>query len=55
MPIKTFRGLLEDGAQERIRLETLDGKTGYRINKFQIMNEEAGAAANEMESTVKSL
>jgi hypothetical protein len=35
--IKTFRGLLADGAQERIRLERRDGKTGYRIKKFQIM------------------
>jgi len=33
--IKTFRGLLADGAQDRIRLQTIKGKVGYRIVKFQ--------------------
>lgn len=33
--IKTFRGILNDGQQETIRLTTNDGKTGYRIKKFQ--------------------
>jgi hypothetical protein len=35
--IKTFRGLLQDGQQERIALQHIDGTTGYRIKKFQIM------------------
>ena len=35
--IKTFRGLLADGGQERIRLSTIKGKVGYRIIKFQLM------------------
>jgi len=35
--IKTFRGLLADGAQDRIRLSTIKGKVGYRIVKFQII------------------
>jgi len=35
--IKTFRGLLPDGGQDRIRLQTIKGKVGYRIVKFQIM------------------
>jgi len=50
MPIKTFRGLLGDDAQERIRLETLDGKTGYRIKKFQIITEQpmAGTSAEHV-------
>jgi len=34
--IKTFRGLLADGGQDRIRLQTIKGKVGYRITKFQI-------------------
>jgi len=51
--IKTFRGLIADGGQDTINLHTNDGKTGYRIVKFQIMNPGAGAAASEMESTVK--
>lgn len=35
--IKTFRGHLADGDQEKIRLSTKKGKIGYRIVKFQIM------------------
>jgi len=35
--IKTYRGLLADGGQERIRLQTIRGKVGYKIVKFQIM------------------
>ena len=35
--IKTFRGLLKDGAQDRIKLQTIQGKVGYRIVKFQLM------------------
>jgi len=35
--IKTFRGLLATGGQARIRLQTIKGKMGYRIVKFQII------------------
>jgi len=35
--IKTYRGLLADGDQDKIRLTTTDGLTGYRITKFQLM------------------
>ena len=35
--IKTFRGILADGTQQRVRLSTKKGKIGYRIIKFQIM------------------
>jgi len=37
--IKTFRGQLADAGQDRIRLSTIKGKVGYRINKFQIISE----------------
>jgi len=37
MPIKTFRGLMESSTRERIRLQTNNGKTGYRLIKFQAM------------------
>ena len=33
--IKTFRGQLADGGQDHIRLQTIKGKVGYRIIKFQ--------------------
>ena len=46
MVVKTFRGLLEDGGQDRIRLQTIKGKVGYRIVKFQIMGETPYEAAN---------
>ena len=49
--IKTFRGLLEDGGQDHIRLQTIKGKVGYRIVKFQIIQQEPGQQS--VESTVK--
>jgi len=39
MVVKTFRGLLADGGQDRIRLSTIKGKVGYRIVKLQAMSE----------------
>ena len=44
MVVKTFRGLLADGGQDRIRLQTIKGKVGYRIVKFEIMPEKPGAS-----------
>ena len=37
MPIKSFRGLIADGAIDTINLHTNNGSTGYRITKFQLM------------------
>jgi len=37
--IKTYRGQLADGGQDQIRLQTIKGKVGYRIVKFEMMNE----------------
>jgi len=45
--IKTFRGLLADPGQDRIRLSTIKGKVGYRIVKFEIMPYAPGAASTE--------
>ena len=45
--IKTFRGLLADGAQDTIVLHTNDGSTGYRIVKFELMGNEPGAKSLE--------
>ena len=33
--IKTFRGIIDDTQQNRIRLSTIKGKVGYRIIKFK--------------------
>lgn len=47
MTIKSFRGLMTDGAKDTISLHTNNGSAGYRIKKFQIFPEEFGGAAAE--------
>jgi len=37
MVVKSFRGKLADGGQDRIRLSTIKGKVGYNILKFQVL------------------
>ena len=37
--IISYRGLLANGQQDTIPLHTNDGKTGYKIVKFQVMSE----------------
>jgi len=49
--IKTFRGLLIDGAQDIIVLHTNDGSMGYRIVKFEMLGYSPGVQAQE--STIK--
>ena len=51
--IKTFRGILADGGQNKIRLSTKKGKIGYRIEKLQVMGQAPGATSQE--SIVKIL
>jgi hypothetical protein len=46
MQIKTFKGKLDMGLQEQIRLSTNDGLTGYRINKFQLMSSTPGTTGS---------
>ena len=47
MTIKTFRGMLPIGLEEKIHLSTNDGLTGYRINKFQIISNTPGGGNAE--------
>ena len=50
MVVKTFRGQLTDsspGNQQRIRLQTIKGKVGYRIVKFQLMGVTPGTVSQE--------
>jgi len=49
--IKTFRGLLADGAQETIALHTNDGSVGYKIVKFAMIGNFPGTT--EQESIIK--
>ena len=51
MVVKTFRGLLANGGQDRIKLQTSTGKVGYRIVKFQVFPNEPGE--QHQEHTVK--
>ena len=51
--IKSFRGLLADGAIEQTHLHTNDGSTGYKIVKFKLMPHIFGAGSGELESIVK--
>mgnify|MGYP003628483199 FL=1 len=45
--IKSFRGVLADGGQDRIRLSTKDGLTGYKVVKFQTMSVSPGLEQHE--------
>lgn len=47
----TFRGILDEGTEEKIRLATMNGKTGYKITKFQIISNTPGTT--DKESLVK--
>ena len=53
--IKTFRGLLLDGAVNRIRLSTKKGKVGYQIKKFQVIAEKPGQDALEATVTLNKI
>ena len=45
--IKTYRGILADDGQDRIRLSTIKGKVGYKIVKFQAIANLPGTTAQE--------
>ena len=45
--IKSFRGKLADGGQDRIRLSTNDGLTGYKITKFELLPAEVAVGGGE--------
>jgi len=51
MVVKTFRGLLAHAGQDRIRLQTIKGKVGYRVVKLDLMAPNPGTQAQE--ATVK--
>ena len=45
--IKTFRGLLANDGQDRIRLSTIKGKVGYKIINFSLMGSSPTIADTE--------
>ena len=48
MVVKTFRGLLGHNTQDQIRLQTIKGKVGYKIIKFQAITTAPGATTAEV-------
>ena len=44
----SFKGNIPSGLQDRIRLKTNNGKTGYRITKFQCISEEPATTTAEI-------
>tara|TARA_Y100000004_G_scaffold190133_1_gene246786 strand:- start:134 stop:577 length:444 start_codon:yes stop_codon:yes gene_type:complete len=48
MPIKTFKGQLPIGQQEKIHLSTNDGLTGYQIKKFKVFPSQPGQQTEEL-------
>ena len=51
MPVKTFRGLIAHGSQDTINLHTITGRTGYRLVRFDTIDQDPGT--NTTESVVK--
>jgi len=51
MPIKSFRGLIVDGGQDKIHISGVESKKGFRIVKLQLFAKEAGTT--EYEHVVK--
>jgi len=47
MTIKSFRGLIADGAEDTIVLHTNDGSMGYRIVKFELIPKDMGAIVQQ--------
>ena len=47
MVVKTYRGMLAHGGQDVIPLSTKDGSVGYRIIKFQTINDAPGTQDRE--------
>jgi hypothetical protein len=47
MPVKTFRGLMADGAIDIINLHTNTGSTGYQIKRLEVITESPADTAPE--------
>ena len=47
MPIKSFRGKLANESIETISLHTIDGSTGYKIIKLEVVGQQPGGFTQE--------
>tara|TARA_Y100000593_G_C4067022_1_gene217238 strand:+ start:19 stop:465 length:447 start_codon:yes stop_codon:yes gene_type:complete len=52
MPIKSFRGLMQDGAIDTVSLRTNNGSTGYRIKKLSVIQNTPGTGQS-VEAVIK--
>ena len=52
MVVKTYRGILADGGQDRIRLQTIKGKVGYKITKLELFPYNPGTEQSESTVTI---
>tara|TARA_Y100000593_G_scaffold9744_1_gene17680 strand:+ start:156 stop:599 length:444 start_codon:yes stop_codon:yes gene_type:complete len=43
----SYKGQVPVGEQDRIKLATINGKTGYKINKFDIIGQKPGVGNSE--------
>jgi hypothetical protein len=48
----TYKGQIPDGSQQRLRVATLDGKTGYKITKFKICGLVMGSGDAELTAQI---
>ncbi len=54
MPIKSFRGMIQEDQVETVHLHTNTGSTGYKIKSLRIMPVDTGGATNTAnEATVQ--
>jgi hypothetical protein len=44
----SYKGQLVMGGQDKIKLSTMNGKTGYKITKFNIIPKEPGSTSSEL-------
>jgi len=44
----SYKGKIPIGEQERIKLATINGKTGYKITKFQVITTTPGVGSSEL-------
>lgn len=54
MVVMTFRGLLIDGAKDRLSLGTIKGKMGYRVIKLQILRQVPTGSIDHVVKILKS-
>jgi hypothetical protein len=46
MPIKSFRGMIQEDQVETVHLHTNDGSTGYKIKSLMVMPVDTGGSVN---------